>query len=142
MPRGHPGEPRTPNSGRKKGTRNSKTRYAEQFAQEFLKDQDFTDTVRSILGNASHPHWQWTVELVFAYAYGKPTQRTHHTSDGTLPSHSFQIAWLDYDRFFEAASGNSYALPTPPTELPVADYEGSDGRQEHLGRNASPGWED
>ena len=89
------------NEGRRKGTVNRKVKIAAEFGQSFLKDTDFQDAIRLILGNPTHEHFRWAAELMLAYAYGKPTEHVHQTSDGSLPAHQFQVAFLDYDKFFE-----------------------------------------
>ncbi len=80
-----------------------------EFAQTFLKDSDFCDSIRLIMANPGHELFQWAVELIMAYAYGKPREHVHQTSDGTLPAHHYYMAWVDYDKFFET--------PTPEREV-------------------------
>ena len=128
--------------GRPKGARNRKALVAEEWAQSFLKDEDFQDAVRNILANPTHEHWQWTVTQVLAYAFGKPIERQHNTSDGTLPAPQFNIAWMSYDQFFPSPGGDSDALPVAPPQLPVAHHEGHAGGQELDGGYAPAGRED
>ncbi len=97
------------NPGRPKGIVNRKIKIANEFAQSFLKDGDFSDSMRLILANPHHELFKWAVELMFAYAYGKPREHRHQTSDGTLPAHHYYMAWVDYDKFFET--------PTPEREV-------------------------
>ena len=130
------------NPGKQYGVRPKRTKLAEQFAQGFLKDRDFQDAVRNIMANPSHPHWQWTVERILWYAYGKPTEHIHQTSDGTLPAHQFQIAWLSYDQFFPTEGHHPDAIQAEATELPVADDASRTGRQESHGGHAPSGWQD
>jgi hypothetical protein len=89
-----------PRAGRPKGIVNRKIRVGTEFAQSFLKDTDYQDSIRLILGNPNHEHFRWAAEMMMAYAYGKPTENIHQTSDGSLPSHQFQVAFLDYNKFF------------------------------------------
>ena len=111
------------NPGRPKGTPNRKTLRAEAFAQSFLKDADFQDAVRNILANPQHPHWQWTVEIVLQYAYGKPTEHKHVTTDGSMPEGSaYQFAWVDYREFTQhlevTSDERGLTLPVQAEELP------------------------
>ncbi len=86
---------------RPKGSVNRKVKVGTAYAQTFLKDGDFQDAVRLILSNPTHVLFMSVFEVIMAYAYGKPTENIHQTSDGTLPAHQFQVAFLDYDKFFE-----------------------------------------
>lgn len=117
MANGKPGRPKglPKYGGRAKGTANKRTKHAEEFAQSFLKDEDFQDAVRNIMANPHHEHWQWTVELVMNYAYGKPTEHVHQTSDGSLPQQNLQVAWVDYRQFF--------AEPQPPPSITVSTHD-------------------
>lgn len=85
---------------RPKGSVNRKVKVGTEYAQSFLKDSDFQDAVRLILGNPTHLLFMSVLELFMGYAYGKPTENIHQTSDGSLPSYKFQVAFLDYDKFF------------------------------------------
>ena len=87
------------NPGRPKGAVSRKTKFATEFAQSFLKDTDFQDAVRNIMANPHHDHWQWTVEMILHYAYGKPVEQKHLTSDGSLPEMTMQLAWMDFRQF-------------------------------------------
>ena len=131
------GSPKVEGSGRTKGTPNKRTQNAIDFAQNFLKDRDFQDAIRNIMANPHHEHWQWTVELMMNYAYGKPREHIHQTSDGTLPAHQLNIAWVSYDQFW---GDDPNALPAQAKELPVAHHAGGAGGEEHLGRHPSQGW--
>ena len=85
---------------RPKGSANRKVKIGTEYAQSFLEDIDHQDAVRLILSNPTHVLFMSVFELVMAYAYGKPTENIHQTSDGSLPSHHLQVAFLDYDKFF------------------------------------------
>ena len=105
------------NGGRPKGTVNRKTKIAAEFAQSFLKDTDLQDAIRLILSNPNHEHFRWILEMMMAYAYGLPKEHVHQTSDGSLPAHQFNIAWLDYDKFFLGEKGcEEYVRQRPHSE--------------------------
>lgn len=108
-------------NGRPKGAVNRKTKHATEFAQSFLRDEDFQDAVRNILCTPNHPHWQWTVETMLNYAYGKPVENKHLTSDGSLPEMQFQLAWMDFRQFVVEQNGDdkdSAPIQIQTTELP------------------------
>lgn len=99
----------------KGGTVNRKVKIGTEYAQSFLKDSDFQDAVRLILANPRHALFMSVLELMMGYAYGKPTEHLHQSSDGSLPSHQFNVAFLDYDEFFKT-----------PTEIEIGNGNGSD----------------
>lgn len=105
------------NGGRPKGSVNRRVSKAQEFAQSFLKDTDFQDAVRNIMANPSHPHWQWTVEKVMDYAYGKPQENKHVTSDGTLPEVTMQMAWMDFRQFFVEGQGAPPEIAEPGPDI-------------------------
>ena len=88
----------------KGGTVNRKVKIGTEYAQSFLKDQDHQDAVRLILSNPTHDLFMRVFELVMTYAYGKPMEHVHQTSDGSLPVPQLQVAFVDYDRFFAASA--------------------------------------
>lgn len=102
-PKGHPRY-----GGRTTGSKNKRTVVAEEFAQSFLQDADFQDTIRAILGNAQHEHWQWTVELVTAYAFGKPIERKEMELDADVVS---SIEVVDFRSAFEGPATNGATAP-------------------------------
>ena len=110
-------------SGRPKGALNRRVSKAQEFAQSFLKDGDFQDAVRNILANPGHPHWQWTVEKVMDYAYGKPVEQKHLTSDGTLPEVTMQMAWMDFRQFFVEAQQQVPEIAGPGADVIEVDHE-------------------
>ena len=75
--------------GRPKGTVNRKVKVGIEYAQSYLKDPDFQDAVRLILANPHHDLFMRVFELVMSYAYGKPTEHVHQTSDGTVISNTY-----------------------------------------------------
>ena len=85
-------------AGRKKGGRNRNTVRAQEFAQAFLRDAEYTESVRLRIIQGE----QWIEEMIWAYAYGKPKEflDVHQTSDGSLPGTTYQVAWMDYRQFF------------------------------------------
>ena len=105
------------NPGKQKGTRNKRTLEAERWAQGFLKDEKVQAEMLAIAQDPTNEHWQWLIKFVCFYAFGKPVERVHQTSDGSLPSHQFNLAWVDYDQFFvqqELATGQSVLTLEPP----------------------------
>lgn len=64
------------NEGRPKGSRNRRTKVAEEFAQSFLKEAGFQEALETVLHDPTHEHWRWATELMYHYAYGKPVERS------------------------------------------------------------------
>lgn len=83
--------------GRKKGSKNRVTNDARQFAQSFLEDPEYQQSVRERLASKS-PQWQWLEELVWAYGYGKPVERQQieESSEQTVNTNL-----IDFRSFYE-----------------------------------------
>lgn len=86
------------NPGRPKGSVNRKVKIGTEYAQSFLKDEDFQDAVRLILSNPTHLLFMSVFELTMAYAYGKPTESIHQTGDGSSPAAQVYIERLTLAR--------------------------------------------
>lgn len=67
------------NPGRRKGSKNRRVKEAAEFAQSFLADPEYQESVRQRIIKGE----QWLEELVFHYAYGKPMERSESTQDIT-----------------------------------------------------------
>ena len=133
------------NPGKPRGAVTRRVRVASEFAQSFLKDSDFHDSMRVIMGNPRDPLFTWAVELVMAYAYGKPMEHLHQTSDGSLPGAQFNVAFLSYEQVFgdENTGSPTLAVPAEATELSVAGDQSLAGRhQALLSGDAPPRGED
>ncbi len=68
----HPG-------GRPKGRKNDRTLDGEQLAREILESHDVKKAIRELLNCDDRTIKLRTTEFLFAYAYGKPRQRTELT---------------------------------------------------------------
>lgn len=105
--------------GRPKGTVNRKVKVGQEYAQSFLKDADVQDAVRLILANPTHELFLRVFEIVMAYAYGKPTENIHQTSDGTITSNTYiERLTIAREMLEYRANADSNALTVRP-ELPA-----------------------
>lgn len=83
--------------GRQKGTKNRITTDARLFAQSFLEDPDYQESVRNRLASGKE-EYKWLEELVWAYGYGKPVERQQidETSEQTVNTNL-----IDFRSFYE-----------------------------------------
>jgi len=77
------GEPRPPNSGRKKGSRNKATLEIKAACRALLEDPEYLASRRERILAGDAPHLE---SLLYGYAYGKPASRLElsHEFDSDL----------------------------------------------------------
>ena len=68
-PRGNPQNLKRGGPGRKKGVPNKVTQDAREFAQKFLDDADYKDSLRRRVLTGKAPHME---QLIWHYRFGKP----------------------------------------------------------------------
>jgi hypothetical protein len=60
-----------PGPGRPKGLPNKATQDAREFAQKFIDDQDYRESLRRRVISGRAPHME---QLIWTYRYGKPRE--------------------------------------------------------------------
>lgn len=112
LPPPHPiGTPRTPGSGRKKGTPNRKTVELRELMAVLVNDLDYQSRLREdFIKRRVHPS---TEALVWSYAVGRPMERievsTNLSMDAKFAAEREQLKKLDLKQL-EALAAESQAL--------------------------------